>query len=38
VQKDKIFRPSPHVIDAASFVKIASNSWQAEVIVRSMRY
>jgi hypothetical protein len=32
------FRPSTHVIDEESFVKIASNSWQAEVIVRSMRY
>ncbi len=32
------FWPSTHVIDEASFVKIASNSWQAEVIVRSMRY
>jgi hypothetical protein len=32
------FRPSTHVIDEASFVKIASNSWQAEVIARSMHY
>jgi hypothetical protein len=32
------FRPSTHVIDEASFVKIASNSWQAEVIARSMSY
>jgi hypothetical protein len=32
------FQPSTHVIDKASFVKIASNSWQAEVIVRSTRY
>jgi hypothetical protein len=32
------FQPSAHVIDAASFLKIASNSWQAEVIARSMRY
>jgi hypothetical protein len=32
------FRPSTHVIDKASFVKIASNSWQAEVIARSTRY
>ncbi len=29
------FWPSTHVIDAASFVKIASNSGQAEVIARS---
>jgi hypothetical protein len=27
-----------HVIDEASFVKNASNSWQAEVIVRSTSY
>ncbi len=33
-----LFWPSTHVINAASFVKIASNSWQAEVIVRSTRY
>jgi hypothetical protein len=32
------FLPSTHVIDAASFVKIASNSWRAEVIARSMCY
>jgi hypothetical protein len=32
------FRPSTHIINAASFVKIASNSWQAEVIARSTRY
>ncbi len=32
------FRPSTHVIDAASFVEIASNIGQAEVIARSMRY
>ncbi len=32
------FWPSTHVIDAASFVKIASNSEQAEVITRSMHY
>ncbi len=32
------FWPSTHVIDEASFVKIASNSWQAEVIARSTRY
>jgi hypothetical protein len=32
------FQPSTHVIDEASFVKIASNSWQAEVIARSTRY
>jgi hypothetical protein len=32
------FQPSTHVIDAASFVKITSNSWQAEVIARSTRY
>jgi hypothetical protein len=32
------FRPSTHVIDEASFVKIASNSWQAEVIARSTHY
>jgi hypothetical protein len=37
--KKKIrFLPSTHVIDEASFVKIASNSWQAEVIARSMNY
>jgi hypothetical protein len=32
------FRPSTHVINEESFVKIASNSWQAEVIARSTRY
>ncbi len=32
------FWPSTHVIDEASFVKIASNSWQAEVIGRSTSY
>jgi hypothetical protein len=32
------FCPSTHVIDEESFVKIASNSWQAEVIARSTRY
>ncbi len=32
------FWPSTHIIDAASFVKIASNSGQAEVIARSRRY
>jgi hypothetical protein len=32
------FRPSTHVIDEASFVKITSNSWQAEVIARSTSY
>ena len=32
------FWPSTHVIDEESFVKIASNSWQAEVIARSTRY
>jgi hypothetical protein len=32
------FEPSTQVIDEESFVKIASNSWQAEVIVRSTRY
>ncbi len=32
------FRPSTHIIDEESFVKIASNSWQAEVIARSTRY
>jgi hypothetical protein len=37
--KKKIqFLPSTHVIDEASFVKIACNSWQAEVIVRSTSY
>jgi hypothetical protein len=36
--KKKRFQPSTHVIDAASFVKIASNSWQAEVIAHSTRY
>ncbi len=30
--------PSTHIIDEASFVKIASNSWQAEVIARSTSY
>jgi hypothetical protein len=30
--------PSTHIINEASFVKIASNSWQAVVIARSMRY
>jgi hypothetical protein len=32
------FCPSTHVIDEASFVKIGSNSWQAEAIARSTRY
>jgi hypothetical protein len=32
------FWPSTHVIDEESFVKIASYSWQAEVIARSTRY
>jgi hypothetical protein len=32
------FRPSTHIIDKENFVKIASNSWQAEVIARSTRY
>jgi hypothetical protein len=32
------FQPSTHVIDEASFVKIASNSWQADVIARSTSY
>jgi hypothetical protein len=32
------FQPSTQVINAASFVKIASYSWQAEVIARSTRY
>ncbi len=32
------FWPSTHVINAASFVKIASNSWQAKVIAHSTRY
>jgi hypothetical protein len=32
------FLTSTHVINAASFIKIASNSWQAEVIARSTRY
>ncbi len=37
--KKKIqFWPSTHVIDEASFIKIASNSWQAEVIERSTSY
>jgi hypothetical protein len=37
--KKKIqFRPSTHIIYEASFVKIASNSWQAEVIAHSMSY
>ncbi len=37
--KKKIqFWPSTHVIDESSFVKIASNSWQAEVIARSTSY
>ncbi len=30
--------PSTHIINVASFVKIASNSGQAEVIARSTRY
>jgi hypothetical protein len=39
-QKRYIFDPllSTHAINAASFVKIASNSWQAEVIACSTRY
>jgi hypothetical protein len=32
------FRPSTHVIDEESFMKIARNSWQAEVIARSTCY
>ena len=32
------FWPSTHAIDEESFVKIARNSWQAEVIARSTRY
>jgi hypothetical protein len=36
--KKRRFRPSTHVINEASLVKIASNSWQAEVIARSMSY
>jgi hypothetical protein len=32
------FLPSTHVINEASFVKTASNSWQAEVIARSTSY
>jgi hypothetical protein len=32
------FWPSTHVIDAASFIKIVSNSWPAEVNARSTRY
>jgi hypothetical protein len=37
-EKKKRFLPSTHVIDEANFVKIASNSWKAEVIARSTRY
>ncbi len=36
--KKILFRPSTHVIDEEGFVKIARNSWQAEVIARSMCY
>ncbi len=36
-KKDMILT-STHVIDAASFIKNASNSGQAEVIARSTRY
>jgi hypothetical protein len=37
--KKKIrFLPSTHIINEASYVKIACNSWQAEVIARSTRY
>jgi hypothetical protein len=32
------FLPSTHVIDEESFVKIASNSLQAEVIAHSTHY
>jgi hypothetical protein len=32
------FQPSTHVINEKSFVKIARNSWQADVIARSTRY
>jgi hypothetical protein len=32
------FQPSTHIINEASFVKIMSNSWQAEVIARSTSY
>jgi hypothetical protein len=39
ISKKKIrFQPSTHVISEASFVKIPSNSWQAEVIARSTSY
>jgi hypothetical protein len=34
VQKKSGFQPSTHVIDAASFGTIMSNSWQAEALVR----
>jgi hypothetical protein len=37
--KKKIqFQPSTHIINEASFVKIVSKSWQAEVIARSTSY
>jgi hypothetical protein len=37
--KKKIrFGPSTHVTDEASFVKIACNSWQAEVIALLTSY
>jgi hypothetical protein len=32
------FQPSTHVINEASFIKIASNIWQAEVVVHSTSY
>jgi hypothetical protein len=32
------YQPPTHVINEASFVKIASKSWQAEVIACSMSY
>jgi hypothetical protein len=32
------FGPSTQIINEASFIKIASNSWQAEVIVHSTSY
>jgi hypothetical protein len=37
-KKKTQFQPSTQIIDEASFVKLASNSWQAEVIAGSMSY
>jgi hypothetical protein len=38
IMKKIQFWHSTHIIDEENFVKIARNSWQAEVIVHSTRY